>query len=191
MESVDGLYRQVEVIIPHKSEQSSREKSIFLMEGVFLGKVSAALHSLSSQVMLSIMTVVISTEVIGRYMLGSGLRWSQEVCGLAFFLFVFCTQSNTLQHDKHIRMDIFYDRFGPFFKMISNCLTIICGIIFYSAIVYQGISDLRYQFFVSEGSVELELPLWPFSAMMVFSSLLVVLFLVQFVFKHIFSKVGE
>ncbi len=183
MRKANGMYKQVEIITPHQVGHNAKGKLTFLMEDTILGKLSAHLHSVASQIMLAIMTIVITMEVVGRYALGSGLRWSQEVCGLAFFLFVFCTQSNTFQRDRHIRMDIFYDHFSPFFKKVTNILTVICGLIFYSAIVYQGISDLNYQFAIGEGTAELEWPLWPFSAVMVFSSFLVVVLLIQFALK--------
>ena len=146
----------------------------------FIGRLAQQIHNIASQVFLALMTCIISLEVIFRYFLGSGFTWTQEVCGLCFLLLVFICQANTWQENRHIRMDIFYDRFSGMFKRVSDMLTIFCGCILYGAIIWQGITDFEYQFMVREGTEELMWPLWPFSLLMVISSAIAVLLLLRF-----------
>lgn len=165
-----------------------KDVSAYSQSDSFLGRLSFSTHSFAAQVMLSIMSGVIVLEVVSRYFFRSGLTWSQEICGLAFFLMVFLCQSNTWQADRHIRMDIFYNNFRGLGKIISDALTIICGGIFYSSLIFEGLRGLRYQFMVNEGTMELELPMWPFTAVMVFGCLLTLVLLARFTFIKLFRR---
>jgi len=148
----------------------------------FIGRLAAHIHNIAAQFLIVIMTTVISLEVIFRYFLGSGFTFSQEICSLSFLLLVFLSQANTWQQDRHIRMDIFYNEFNLFFKSISNLLTIACGLILYGALAWQGVADLEYQFEVNEATPELVWPLWPFSLVIVLSSIVICLLLFRFSF---------
>ena len=165
-----------------------KDHSAYRQTDSFLGRLSQTVHSITAQICLAVMTCTITLEVIGRYFFNSGFTWSQELCGLAFFLLVFLCQSNTWQEDRHIRMDIFYNNFSPLFRRISNFLTILCGSIFYTAIAFEGISGLEYQFHINEGTMELEWPLWPFTSLMILSCLLTLALLARFSLKKLFGK---
>lgn len=67
-------------------------------------------------------------------------------------------------------------------------MTILCGSIFYTAIAFEGISDLEYQFHINEGTMELEWPLWPFTSLMILSCLLTLALLARFTLKKLFGK---
>lgn len=165
-----------------------KEYSVYLQTESHIGKLAQSLHSIASIICLSIMTIVITIEVIGRYLFHSGFTWSQELCGLAFFLLVFLCQGHTWQQDRHIRMDIFYNNFSNLFRKISNVLTIICGIILYAAISYEAFNGFEYQFSINEGTMELEWPLWPFSLLMLISCLITLALLIRFSIKKLFEK---
>ena len=176
----------VEMMAGH-SEQG---QSVYLQLDSWIGRLANFSHRVASQFCLLFMTGIIALEVVRRYVFNAGLTWSQEVCGLAFFLMVFLCQADTWQRDRHIRMDIFYNNFNRFFKGVSDVLTIICGLILYSVLAWQGISELQYQFQIGEGTVELMWPLWPFSLVMVYSCVLVLLLLLRFAGISIFRRKG-
>lgn len=157
----------------------------------FFGLLASKTHNFAAQVFLSSMTLVITLEVIKRYIFNAGLTWSQEVCGLSFFLLVFLCQANCWQMDRHIRMDIFYNNFGPRMKRLSDCLTICCGTILYGALAWQGMSELSYQFAVAEATVELQWPMWPFSVAMVFGCVLVLALQFRFFVRFISKAPGR
>ena len=167
------------------SEHSSNN---FLQTDSFPGKLAEIVHNAASQFLIVVMTVVITLEVIFRYFLGAGFTWSQEVCSLCFLLLVFLCQAHTWQKDRHIRMNIFYNSFNPLLKKISNILTIICGSILYTCLAWQGLTDLQYQWEVNEATAELVWPLWPFSMVIVASSIVVILLLLRFTFIRFFRK---
>ena len=159
---------------------SQHSSSVFLQTDSIPGKLADIIHNASAQILIALMTIVITLEVFFRYFVGAGFTWSQEICSLSFLLLVFLCQANTWQRDRHIRMDIFYNLFNPFFKKISNILTVISGLVLYLSLAWQGLADLQYQWEVNEATAELVWPLWPFSLVIVASSLIVVLLLLRF-----------
>jgi len=167
---------------------SHHSSAIYQQHDSFIGKLAQQVHNVSSQILLAVMTVVITLEVMFRYCLGAGFTWSQEICGLAFLLMVFLCQANTWQEDRHIRMDIFYNMFSRRFKAFSDVLSVICGFILYCAIAYQGFFDLQYQFDVDEATIELMWPLWPFTLMIIVSSAIAILLLARYSLIVIYSK---
>ena len=65
-----------------------KDHSAYRQTDSFLGRLSQTVHSITAQICLAVMTCTITLEVIGRYFFNSGFTWSQELCGLAFFLLV-------------------------------------------------------------------------------------------------------
>lgn len=177
-------------VMSGSGERASEPSSCYQQHDAFIGQLARHVHNFASEVFLLLMTGVITLEVILRYLFNSGLAWSQELCGLAFFVLVFLCQPNTWQEDRHIRMDIFYNNFGKGWKAFSNLLTILCGLIFYGVMCWEGIIELQYQFQVGEGTVELEWPLWPFSLVMAFSCAILVFLLVRFAVISITRRRG-
>lgn len=165
--------------------------SIYRQHDSFIGKLALKTHAAASQIFILVMTAVIFLEVVRRYFFHAGLTWSQEICGLSFFLLVFLCQANTWQADRHIRMDIFYMNFHAVFRRVSDLLTILGGCLLYGAIAWQGIAELRYQFEVDESTIELMWPLWPFSLVMVFSSLLALALLLRFFALFLTGSIKE
>lgn len=153
---------------------------IYQQRDSLIGKLAHQLHAPASRLLMAAMTVVIFMEVIFRYFLGEGFKWSQEVCGLCFLMLVFLSQPDTWQENRHIRMDVFYNHFGAAGKWISDILTVVCGLIVYGSVAWQGIADFKYQWEVEESTSELLWPLWPFSLALVISSFIAILLLVRF-----------
>jgi len=154
--------------------------SVYSQRESFIGKLAFKAHSFAAQVFLLLMTGVIGIEVLFRHVFGGGFTWSQEVCELSFFLLVFLCQANTWQEDRHIRMDIFYNMFPAEIKKITDLLTIICATILYGLLAWQGLSEIKYQVAINESTMELQLPMWPFSLTMVFSCIVLLILLLRF-----------
>lgn len=164
------------------------EHSIYQQHDSVIGKLAQRIQAFSAPFLITVMTCVIFLEVLFRYVMSAGFAWSQEVCGLSFLLLVFLCQANTWQEDRHIRMDIFYSNFRPALRAVSNMLSVVCGVILYSSIAWQGIADLQYQFEVHEATSELLWPLWPFSLTIVLSSIVTLLLLLRFSITSILRK---
>lgn len=143
------------------------------------GKAAMILHKAASLVTIPLMTLFICTEVVMRYLLNSGLSWSQEACGIMLFILVLCCQANCWQRDRHIRMDLVYNALPQWFRKISDVLTILCGGIFYGTILTQAVREIPYQLAVNESTDEMHIPLWLLNGIIIVSCALLLILLLR------------
>ncbi len=64
-----------------------------------------------SKCLLVIMTLIICVSVFFRYVLNSGLSWTDEVAMLFFVWFGFISVAYGVQHKLHIGVELFYNMF--------------------------------------------------------------------------------
>lgn len=169
-------------------EIHAHKASVYSMEDTCLGKFAVALHRFASLTTIPLMTIFICIEVVMRYLLNSGLTWSQEACGIMLFLLVLCCQSNCWQRDRHIRMDLLYVAMPAWFRKISDMLTIVCGGIFYGAIAIQAVKEIPYQLAVNEATDEMHLPLWILNGVIILSCGVLVLLLLSYALRVIANR---
>ena len=129
------------------------------------------------------MVIIITSDVVLRYVFNSPIVWSQEVNGILLFIFLFACQAFCWDQDQHIRMDIFYSNFNWRVKAGSNILTGLAGICFFGVMGVQGIRDIPYMLATHETTDELRIVLWPFKAFMVFCCFLIVALLIIYLSK--------
>lgn len=173
-----------------ESDQATHhgQSSVFDLSDTIIGKVSRNLQKSICVIALPMMTFVISLEIIFRYVLGKGFRWSQEACCILLLLLCIGCQANCFQKDRHIRMDLIYNHAGKLFKNLSNVLTIICGGIFFGSLMFQAMMDIPYQISVNESTEEMYFPIWILNSFIVGSCACLVAALVRHSFRMIFKK---
>ena len=161
MEQHPGI---IDDLAPHQAEMVDKAEhggsDEFDLEDKPIGRFAAAYHKFASVTALSLMTVFIALEVVSRYVLGAGLRWSQELCCLSLFIMVIACQAHCWQKDRHIKLHVLYDRMPRPLKNCCNALTVVCGALFFGALAYQIIVDIPYQFAINEATEELHIPNW-------------------------------
>lgn len=69
-----------------------------------------------------ILVLLITCNVILRYFFSQSSIWMKELEWHLFSLLFLLGASYTLQQDEHVRVDIFYQRFGPRTKAFINLL---------------------------------------------------------------------
>ena len=164
--------------------------SVCAQEDSLPGKAAVLLHKCAALVTIPLMTIFICTEVVMRYILNSGLTWSQEACGIMLFTLVLCCQANCWQKDRHIRMDLLYNAMPAWFRKASDALTVLCGGIFYGTIAFQAIKDIPYQIAVRESTDEMHIPLWILNGIIILSCTLLILLLARYLL-HMFTGKKE
>ncbi|MDR2743952.1 MAG: TRAP transporter small permease [Desulfovibrio sp.] len=163
-------------------------QSVFSMEDTLFGILAEKLHNAASIITLPLMTLFICSEIILRYVLNSGLTWSQEACGLCLFILVLCCQANCWQKDRHIRMDLLYNNVPPWLRKITDVLTVISGMTFFGAIACQAVKDIPYQLAVNEATDEMHIPYWLLSAIVIISCALLFILLIWFILRLTMEK---
>ena len=73
---------------------------------------------------LIMMIVVMSVEVVGRYIFNHPFIWSTELSGFLFAFTALMLGGYTLLHNDHVRVDIFYGRLSRRGKAIADIVTL-------------------------------------------------------------------
>ena len=87
--------------------------------------------------------IIIATEVVSRYFFNHPTRWAWTLSTHLFGVLSLFGGAYALLHERHIRVDILYDRFGPRLKLLSHIFTAICFILFIGILVWQGYEMAR------------------------------------------------
>jgi TRAP-type mannitol/chloroaromatic compound transport system permease small subunit len=82
--------------------------------------------------------LIISIEVVARYFFNSPTRWAWPLSTHLFGVLALFGGAYALLHGSHIRVEVFYERFGPKLKWFSHVLTAACFLLFIGLLVWQG-----------------------------------------------------
>ena len=106
-----------------------------------------------SIVSLIALTLIVSYDVIVRKLFGGGSIALQELEWHLFDLVFLFAIAYTLSKDKHVRVDIFYDKFSIKTKAIIQIITILFFVIpLSSLIVVEGLPFVEMSFLQNESS---------------------------------------
>jgi len=78
-------------------------------------------------------------EVIARYVFNSPTIWAAQILSMLFVTLVVIGGGHVLRHDGHIRMDVFYGRWGRRGQAISDISTFVVFLLFTSLLAWQTI----------------------------------------------------
>lgn len=73
---------------------------------------------------------------------------------------IFIGFSTALREDKHIAIDIIYDRAGPTFRKISQVVTLLVGISFSLFIIWSGFDMVMTAYEQQIKTIDLGFPIW-------------------------------
>ena len=84
------------------------------------------IHKLNEQIgritawLTAVLVLLVCFNVVYRYLLNENLNWLKELEWHVFALIFLFGAAYTLLHDDHVRVDVFYDRFGIQDKALVN-----------------------------------------------------------------------
>jgi len=162
----------------------------FTLKGVSVNRiiklldlVSLSLHRFGTIVLIPAIAGIITLDVILRYLFNSPLLWSQETNGLLLVILLFLSLIYCWDRRRHVRMEIFYSRFGKRMRSVSDIITGLVGIGFFAALGAQCLLDIPYMIQTNESAAQLGIRLWPFKVIIAAVSLLFLLKLLVFIFS--------
>jgi TRAP-type C4-dicarboxylate transport system permease small subunit len=124
------------------------------------------------------MILIITLNVIMRYVFNAPLSWGEEMDGLLLFLVLFLSMTFTWDQKRHIRMEIVYVKLKGGMRSLADLASGITGIIFFGLLAVQCFRDIPYMVKTHETGEELGFPLWPFRIIMALISLVFVIKLI-------------
>lgn len=133
-----------------------------------LNGIAAGIHKTVTIVLIPLMALIIALDVVLRYFFNAPLSWSHEVNGLLLLLVFLGSLIYCWDQGKHVRMEIFYNRFSSKFKMMSDLASALTGIIFFGLLGVQCFFDIPYMIQTNEIGQETGVWFWPFKIVMAF-----------------------
>ncbi len=128
--------------------------------------LSRSAHWLGIFFAMPILIGLVGTDVFLRYVLREPLPWGNEV-GSLLLLVVFLASLPYCTHlDGHIRMDLFYGRYGPRARRRADAVSALCGLAFAGPLAYQSFAAAARMFRLGDGADMIDLPFWPFAALL-------------------------
>jgi TRAP-type C4-dicarboxylate transport system permease small subunit len=150
----------------------------------FLNLLSRAGHDAGTQILLPIMIIIITLNVILRYIFNSPLSWGEEANGLLLFMVLFLSLTYTWDRNRHIRMEIVYARMKGGMRRVADIVSGLTGITFFGLMGIQSIRDIPYMIKTHETGEELIfIPLWPFRIVMAAISFIFIVKLIIYTFR--------
>jgi C4-dicarboxylate transporter DctQ subunit len=95
---------------------------------------------------LSVITVMVSVEVILRYVFGESLYITEELTRYGLVWMVFLGSSYAIRENSHFRMEIFVDRFRGRATAWFNLAAQLLLVVFLAFLIIEGIVALSFQF---------------------------------------------
>lgn len=125
--------------------------------------------------------------VYSRYILGLSQSWATEIFTMMLVWAIFVGFATALRDDKHVTIDILYDRMGPKMKRFSDIVTLIIGIAFSVFFILTGTDMVLTAYEQGLKSIDVGFPIWINYLIMPISG---VLLFIHFIAKIYYSIKG-
>ena len=123
---------------------------------------------------LPALVILVTVDVMLRYLFNAPLRWSRDANGLLLLIALFGALPHAWDRGYHIRMELVHTRLTGRRRQLADLLSALAGMIVFGALTAQSIRFVPYMATTWETGEDLMFPLWPFMAFMGICSLVFV-----------------
>jgi TRAP-type C4-dicarboxylate transport system permease small subunit len=129
-------------------------------------RMARELFRVGTYVMLPALVVLVTLDVVLRYVFDSPLQWARDVSGLFLLMAISAALPHAWDRSYHIRMEVVYDRFSERRRQLVDVLSAVSGIVFFGMIAVQAARYVPFMMRTGETGEDLLWPLWPYMAFM-------------------------
>ena len=143
------------------------------LEGVdvWSDRISKALYRVAIDAALPALMLIVTLDVVLRYVFNAPLPWGRDVNGLLLLITIFSALPHAWDRGYHIRMEVFYNRLPGRARNVADVATGAAGILFFGLMGVQALRFTPYMAATGETGEDLLIPVWPFMAYMGFCAL--------------------
>jgi TRAP-type C4-dicarboxylate transport system permease small subunit len=131
-----------------------------------LGILTARLHDFGTLVVMPVLVVLVTTDVVLRYVLNAPLLWGAEVSALLLLVVFFAALPECTASGGHIRMELIRNRLGRGGRRLADALAGVAGFAVSALLTYQAFASTAEMVKYGERAEMIDLPFWPFTAFM-------------------------
>ena len=104
-----------------------------------LSATAAWIAEWTSVISLLLMSVLVSLQVVLRYVLGSALPWAEEAAVYMMVWMAFIGAAVALQRSEHMALNLFVDRLPPLLERITRIVSQLLILIFLFFVLVLGL----------------------------------------------------
>jgi TRAP-type mannitol/chloroaromatic compound transport system permease small subunit len=135
---------------------------MFIQIESMVRKLAVWSHRFSMFVVLPCMALVVTVDVILRYVFNAPLIGSVDANGLFLLLGFSASLTYSWNEGKQLRVEIIYSHLkGPFLAAV-HVMTLILGMCIFGLLGYTCIKEIPEMIRIGEAGLTLAVPLWPF-----------------------------
>jgi len=149
--------------------------SILTHYAKFVSVLISYTHKINLWLLMPALLLLILLDITLRNVFTSTLTWSHEVSGLLLLSIFFIDLPYCLSKSEFLKVDLLYSYFSPIWKKLVQKFALLCCFLVSVFIVWQAYVGLQDMIEFDETALTLAIPLWPFSAMIATSGVLMAL----------------
>lgn len=137
--------------------------------------VSQKLFWLGIYVTMPMLVVLVTLDVVLRYVFNAPLQWGRDANGLLLLITLFCALPHAWDRAYHIRMEVFYVRLSATRRRGIDVLASVTGVVVFGLMAVQAARFVPFMMGTGETGEDLDLPLWPFMGILSFCAFVMTL----------------
>ncbi len=138
----------------------------------FIDMINDMIGSVIS-LLLSLIMLAIGAATISRYFFGNPITIVWPIIKQIFGVLVLLGAPYAMLHDKHIRVEIFYDFFPAWLRKVSRMISLIFFLALTGALTWQGTVMAKMSLMLKEVSQQsAHIPIYPFKIFLPIAGLL-------------------
>lgn len=139
-----------------------------------------------------VMAAVMLWSTISRAVFGAPVNWALETTQFLLSAYYLLGGAYSMQEGAHVRMDLFYSRFSPRKRAITDAFTIIFVIFFLGVLLWGAFSSTQYAIQYNQKNYSAWSPvLWPVKVAMTIGVFLMLLQVISQFFKDVAEAMGR
>ena len=139
-----------------------------------------------------VMAAIMLWSTISRTVFGTPVNWALEMTQFLLSAYYLLGGAYSLQHDAHVRMDLFYTRLSPRGRAVLDGFTILFVIFFLVVLLWGAVSSTQYALQYNQKNYSAWSPvLWPVKLAMTLGIFLMLLQLIAQFFRDIAQARGK
>lgn len=145
-----------------------------------------------AMVLFFVMAAVMLWSTISRAAFGAPVNWALEMTQFLLSAYYLLGGAYSLQHDAHVRMDLFYSRYSARQLAMIDAFTIIFVIFFLVVLLWGAVSATQYAIQYNQKNYSSWSPvLWPVKVAMTIGIFLMLLQLIAQFFRDFAQAIGR
>lgn len=138
------------------------------------------LNGIAAYILMPLLAILVCVDVVTRYFFETPLQWLHESTTLTLLIVFIASLPLCTRLDRNIRIEMFYENFGPRAKAWTDIFGDLCGIGFIGLLAYHAFLQAPGMYRRGDGAEFIDIPYWPITTFVgLASTYLCILFLVD------------